>query len=202
MSKEIISTIKGNIENVAHKASLIPDEAYQRMGCTFCEWRRVPGKCPNTTRDEVTDEIKFTPPKDNICSKRVGLMIQLTPDYKEKPTMDKWALDFNKALGHVKFLDQKNVVEILKEKLEVLESDPEHDTHKAQNLLFRLEKQQFFELSWFKEVTKLLDAKENRDTVKKLDIGVTKMKPSDIAQLLYDAQDEVIDAEIVEEDDD
>jgi len=196
MTKEVVPlTKKGTITDLLDKARMIPDEAYTRMGCSYCEWRRIKGKCPYTSESSGV----FKPAQDNICERRVMHMISLTPFYEEKPSLDEWMLDFNKAIGQIKVLEELNDEAMIKQLLDETTKRSDLDLVTQASLIdslqSRLRHQKSFGLYWWKEFTKLVDAKLGRETVKKIQLQ-DSISPSQFQNMIKSIdEDNIIDAE-------
>ncbi len=138
----------------------IPNEAIERLGCSFCEWRHT-RDCPLLNLEKHTTDF----PVGIICEKRKAWIFSLSREYQEQPSFSTWQLDFNKAIAQIRMLKEMWLEEYLTNELEAKEkagTTPE-------DLIPLKRKIKDAKDTWtgfWKEINRLEDLQVNRETPK------------------------------------
>lgn len=173
----------------------IPNEAIERLGCNFCEWRHR-RDCPNL--DSVKQITVF--PVEMICEKRKAWIFSLTREYEEQPSFSMWQLDFNKAIAQIRMLKEIWLEEYLSEELEAKEKEGKTEEELV-NLKRKIKTARDNWTGFWKEITRLEDLQVNRETPKMFKTEVRQVKDMNLEDLgrLINRATKLVEAKEVEE---
>jgi len=176
---------------LATKLSLLPSETFNLYGCTHCEWRGCqicPYYEPALESSSVVSVTSTDLPTDGICGMRVHWLLTLVPNYKTKPSLTRFQLDFAKSMGMVRMRKEFHRLEQLEREMELIADDEEYDMLRKRARDYSYE--------WFrlwKSLCTLEDEQIGRDTPKNINLNQVSLKPSDVFKMIQDGQKKIDD---------
>jgi hypothetical protein len=185
-----------SLDELQTKLDMVPKQVFRLYGCLACSWRNTVD-CP--VFDDKAYSSKF--PMDGICARRKAWLLVLTPDYSTPVSLSQWKRDFMLSLGSINMEREFTVIADYEAKLNslnILRNINDDSSRKRYNLLNnQLENRKKYSLQLWNQVLRYTDNQVDRDTIKRVEVKKTILKPSDVAQLLRDIP---VDGEVIEDD--
>ena len=156
----------------------IPSEAKRMLGCRGCEWRHRKHNFLCPLKLNKKDERFHV---NGICLERKQYLQSFTNTYEKQPTWHRWHKDY--MVNRAGFRERKEYVELenLEHDLNVLRDVTlsETDDFKAWQTKLRFKQNEFDKAygrwqSLWKDVVSFEDKQVDRETVKQVDMQVTK----------------------------
>lgn len=161
-------------DEIVREDKHIPREAYDKLGCIFCEWRHTKD-CPFLNKEKLITVF----PEEKICDRRRAWIYLLSRTYENIPSFSQWQLDFNKALAQTRMLKAMNLEEYFNEEAKHFERM--NDAEGVNRSYQKAHKQRIYWETIWKEMCRLDDLQVNRETPKRIE--VTKREEIGIMQV-------------------
>jgi hypothetical protein len=202
--KDIILIDQNELVPYEGPMTRLPSRARRTYGCLQCDWKEK-GLCRYKYKAGKGNKIRENMHSNGICQARTNHLKSYYTGNKKTPTYTEWQLDYNNAQAQNKHNETQEKLKAVEKELNEMRKQLRiqenlTDSDKLQLKILRDMNRQY-QLEWFelnKDLRRQGLERHKLDEGTKVNITKLEIKPSDVGQLIKQANEEVVEAEYKE----